>query len=250
MSFQLSFGQRKKIISLIKSRLYPNGKLLYLSLVGNAVFGWGIPEFSQEIYGIFVHPKFWDKVYLNTPGFYITLFNLEHLLYHEYSTHKNLMFFAKCSLNFSNPFYVDKNFDYKTLLSFHKPSVILKKSELSFDWLYFPFSIDGILRTYHFLLLKIYYLKTQKIELDIFKLAKKCNFNTETISKLKKEFLETFKKRGEVFAISKSNIVKVRKELKELSLAFQKLKEKMPPGKINYLEFEMWKQKIKKTYNI
>lgn len=233
----------------IKSRLLPGQKLLYLSLIGNAIFGWGKSEFPQEIYGLFLAKNFWDKVYLHLPGFYITLFNLTHLLEHEFSTPKNIELFAKCALNFANPIYCDKKFDKKALLSFYRPEILLKRSDLSFDFTYFPFSIDGLLRYYHFLLAQIYYLKTKKIELNLFKLAKKCSFKSKMLSRLKELFLESFGKEKSTF-LSEKEIKKIRQDFAKLFLILQKLKEKLPESKIDYFEFEKWKEKIKKTYKI
>lgn len=241
---KIEFAKRE-----IKSKFLPDQKLLYLSLVGNAIFGWGTPEFPQEIYGLFLAKNFWDKVYMHLPGFYITLFNLIHLLEHEFSTPRNIEFFAKCALNFANPIYCDKKFDTRPILSFYRPEVLLKKSDLYFDFTYFPFSIDGLLRYYHFLLGQIYYLKTRKVELDIFKLAKKCSFKSRMISRLRDLFLKSAG-RGESSFLSEREIKEIRQDFEKLSQNLQKLKKKLPDVKIDYLEFERWKEKIKRVYKI
>jgi hypothetical protein len=237
----------QKLVSQISKKFSGKGELLYLSLVGNYVFGWGKKEFSQEVYGIFALPNFWDKVYLHLPKFYVTLFNLEHLINHEFKTPENLKVFAKCSLNFANPIYIHKKFDFKTLFSFFKPSIVLTKPTLYFDFVYFPFSIDGVLRYYHFLLCAIYFLKTKKLELNLFELEKKNGYKFPILRKLKKLFLATFEG-GKVAPLSFEEKMEIKNNLDTLFKDFIELKAKTKKEEIDLEKFENWKERMRKTF--
>jgi len=237
MKNKLTPQQVRKILNLIRTRLPPKSKILCLSLSGPRIFGWGDKRTPYQIYGIFRAKNFWHRIYFKNNEFEIYLSEFEYFL-------KELPFRRSldCSTYFAKPFYLDKKFNYQILLSLLAPVVAtedLKDIIKRFLYIFYP---ELLLRCYWYLMMQIHYLRTGKIELNIFKLNK--NYHFKTISILKKDYLSGKRKSDLKYK------EQIKTDLKKLIQEFQKLISKREFKKITFDQekWAKWKKELEKIY--
>jgi hypothetical protein len=241
MKNKFSPKELKRIFNLIKTTLpSPEAKILYLSLAGPRAWGWGNKTMPYEIYGVFHSKNLFNRIFFDSKKEKVHLLALKFLL-----DQIPYQLGFECALHFSLPIYSDPSFDYKKiffsilphLIARLPPEIEIKRSSILTNPEFFD--VNSILRHYFIFLVRIHFLKTGQIELNLIKLNKKYRFKMVPI--LKKKILSS---QSSIELTEKKQIIKdFRKLLKDSIRLIRKV-----PSSFNLKKWEELKKEIKTPF--
>lgn len=228
---QIDIKLGKKIYSFIKRKFPKRVKILLLSLTGSRAFGWANENYDYDIHGLFYAKNYWGYCHSGEMGWDINLY--------EFSKFFNYLIWGYQSfegfMNLSNPFYLDKDFDFKGFLKLCTPEQV-KAIEGDIERQIREFETTGNpragLHAYRILMVPIFYLRTGKFQLNVFKINKRYKF--KQLEKLKRSYI---KREGEF------NFKEVMRDLKKLKREYESLL-KVKKKKLDKEKAKKWYEKI------
>ena len=181
----ISEEEKKRAINLIKVRL-GTGNILILSLTGSRAFGWGSKIYDIDIRGIYEKENYWSYCHLGLPPFDINLSEMRGLFYSVKS--RSWTIFE----DLSKPFLVHPLFDFKKFMSlcssgnvrYHLGTIEFQRIRAE-RWR----DIRTILHAYRLLVVPLYFLETNTLEINV-DLLNRIYLNSEILDSLIKEYKE------------------------------------------------------------
>ena len=158
----------ERIIKIVRDRLPEDAEIVILSFTGSRAFGWGSIYHDIDVRGIFAKKDWWDWVHIGIEKYDITLYELRHLFYcveHRY---------FPIYYDLAKPIYINPKFDYKTflkLLSAENIRMHMYTIKLERQRFRLRRHARSALHCYKERLIPLYWLKTGKLEVNIWVLS-------------------------------------------------------------------------------
>jgi len=234
LSCEIPREDRVRIYEIVRKRLPKRAVLLILSHTGSRAFGWGSQIYDIDVRGIYAYKGWFDWVHIGYDRYDIGLYELSHL----FSDIE-----MRCVPTFydlAKPFYIHPDFDYETFLSFfsaenikmHMYSIRLERKR--FELNKHPRSA---LHCYKERLIPLYWLKTGRIEVNIWKINEL--FNLKMLPIL-----------ANAYAKRKSIDIDWRRVEEELDLLEKMLEEELVKNnsKLDVVKYLDWKRRMEETF--
>jgi len=156
--------QRQRVIEIIRSILPDDAIIIILSETGSRAFGWGSEKYDIDVRAVIACQPYWDTFHIGEELFDTNCEELKHFIrsvnYRYWTIFEDL----------SNPFYIDKRFDFQEFMDFCSAANIKNHwytTATQLAQLKISPTIRTALHCYRLIMTPLYFLDNGRVEINV-----------------------------------------------------------------------------------